>query len=134
MDAIESRRRGRPAKPTQHPVGARLRERRERVGLTVRGLAGRVGLSPSSASYLSQLESGTKTPHPHLARRLAAALGDDPRIYLAWSATGKRSSPLQTARAVRALADLPGRPIVVLTLDTDCPVRFGALYPQHDQP
>ena len=78
--------------------------------MTVRGLAGRVGLSPSSASYLSQLESGTKTPHPHLARRLAAALGDDPRIYLAWSATGKRSSPLQTARAVRALADLLHHP------------------------
>ena len=32
MDTLESRRRGRPAKPTQHPVGARLRERRERVG------------------------------------------------------------------------------------------------------
>jgi transcriptional regulator with XRE-family HTH domain len=91
-------------------VGARLRLRREQLGLTVRETALRVGLRPSSASYLSQLESGAKTPHPDLARRLAEALGDDPRIYLAWSATGRRSDPLATARAVRTLAELLRHP------------------------
>ncbi len=105
-----ARRRGRPAKPTEHPVGARLRLRRERLGLTVRETALRAGLKLSSASYLSQLESGAKTPHPGLARRLAEVLEDDPRIYLAWAATGRRSDPLETARAVRTLAELLRHP------------------------
>jgi len=106
MDPTEARRRGRPPKPTEHPVGARMRQRRSALGLTVRDLATRVGLRESSASYLSQLESGAKTPHPRLARRLAEALRDEPRIYLAWAATGKRSDPIETARAVRTLAEM----------------------------
>lgn len=110
MSDTGARRRGRPAKPTDHPVGARLRARRERMGLTVREAAVRAGLKRSSASYLSQLESGAKTPHPALARRLAELLDDDPRIYLAWSATGKRSAALETARAVHTLAELLGHP------------------------
>ena len=110
MRQPEPPRRGRPPKPTWHPVGGHLRERREALGLTVRQIALRVGLRESSASYLSQLESGAKTPHPALALRLAQALGDDPRIYLAWAATGKRSDPVETARAVRVLAETLGHP------------------------
>ena len=102
--------RGRPPKPTEHPVGGHMRQRREALGLTVREVASRVGLRASSASYLSQIESGAKTPHPALALRLADALGDDPRIYLAWAATGKRSDPVETARAVRILAETLGHP------------------------
>jgi transcriptional regulator with XRE-family HTH domain len=85
-----------------------MRERRETLGLTVRALALRVDLSATSASYLSQLESGLKTPHSALARRLAAALEDDERIYLAWAATSRRSDPIETARAVRTLAETLG--------------------------
>jgi transcriptional regulator with XRE-family HTH domain len=85
-----------------------MRERRGALGLTVRQVAVRVGLKESSASYLSQIESGAKTPHAALARRLAAALDDDPRIYLAWAATGKRSDPVETARAVQVLAETLG--------------------------
>ena len=85
-----------------------MRERRGALGLTVRQVAIRVGLKESSASYLSQIESGAKTPHPALARRLAEALGDDPRIYLAWAATGRRSDPVETARAVQILAEALG--------------------------
>jgi transcriptional regulator with XRE-family HTH domain len=85
-----------------------MRERRVALGLTVRQVAVRVGLKESSASYLSQIESGAKTPHPALARRLAEALDDDPRIYLAWAATGKRSDPVETARAVQVLAERLG--------------------------
>lgn len=110
MSETRARRRGRPARPTDHPVGAHLRLRREQLGLTVRETALRAGLKRSSASYLSQLESGAKTPHPELARRLAEALDDDPRIYLAWSATGRRSDPMATARAVRTLAELLRHP------------------------
>ncbi len=110
MSETEKRRRGRPAKPTDHPVGSRLRQRREQRGLTVRETALLVGLRRTSASYLSQLESGAKTPHAALARRLAEVLEDDPRIYLAWAATGRRSEPLATARAVRTLAELLRHP------------------------
>ncbi len=108
MNPLEPPRRGRPPKPTGHPVGAHMRQRREALGLTVREVALKVGLRQSSASYLSQIESGAKTPHPALASRLADALRDDPRIYLAWSATGKRSDPFQTARAVQVLAETLG--------------------------
>ena len=103
-------RRGRPPKPTEHPVGSHMRQRRAALGLTVREVALRVGLRESSASYLSQIESGAKTPHPALALRLAEALLDDPRIYLAWAATGKRSDPVETAHAVRLLAETLGHP------------------------
>lgn len=87
-----------------------MRQRRGALGLTVRDLALRVGLRASSASYLSQIESGAKTPHPALALLLAEALLDDPRIYLAWAATGRRSDPVETARAVRLLAETLGHP------------------------
>ena len=87
-----------------------MRQRREALRLTVREVAVKVGLRASSASYLSQIESGAKTPHAALALRLADALGDDPRIYLAWAATGKRSDPVETARAVRLLAETLGHP------------------------
>lgn len=110
MDPLEPRRRGRPPKPTEHPVGGHMRQRRKVLGLTVRDVAIRVGLKESSASYLSQIESGAKTPHAALALRLAGALLDDPRIYLAWAATGRRSSPVETARAVQVLAETLGHP------------------------
>lgn len=115
MSQIGARRRGRPAKPTQHPLGARLRARRERLGLTVREVAVRAGLRASSASYLSQLESGAKTPHRELAGRLAAVLEDDPRIYLAWSALGRRAGAIETARAVQELAALLRHPDFALS-------------------
>jgi transcriptional regulator with XRE-family HTH domain len=110
MSPSDPPRRGRPPKPTEHPVGGHMRQRREALGLTVREVAVRVGLRPSSASYLSQIESGAKTPHPALALRLADALNDDPRIYLAWAATGRRSDPVETARAVQLLAETLGHP------------------------
>ena len=110
MNTVGPLRRGRPPKPTEHPVGGRMRQRRAALGLTVREVALRVGLRESSASYLSQIESGAKTPHPALALRLAETLRDDPRIYLAWAATGKRSDPIETARAVQTLAETLGHP------------------------
>jgi len=110
MNTPDAPRRGRPPKPTEHPVGGRMRQRRETLGLTVRDLALKVGLRESSASYLSQLESGAKTPHRALASSLAEALRDDPRIYLAWAATSGRSDPVESARAVQLLAETLGHP------------------------
>ncbi len=108
--AFEYSKPGRQAKPTTHPLGARLRQSRERLGLTVRDLATRVGLNRSSASYISQLETGAKTPHRGLAERLAQALDDDPAIYIAWAALGRRSQPVEIAAAVRTLAEAIGYP------------------------
>ena len=108
MSTIDPPWRGRPPKPTDHPVGARMRELRRALGLTVRDVAVQAGLGESSASYISQLESGAKTPRPQLALRLAAVLRDEPRIYLAWAATGRRSDPVETARAVHLLGRLLG--------------------------
>jgi transcriptional regulator with XRE-family HTH domain len=105
-----------------------MRQCREALGLTVRDLALRVGLRESSASYLSQIESGAKTPHPALALHLAEALLDDPRIYLAWAATGKRSDPIETARAVQLLAEALGHPKYAGLVAEG---RSGARSPQH---
>jgi len=110
MKTFGAPKRGRPAKPTEHPVGSYLRRLREKRGLTVRDLATRCGLRPTSASYISQLEAGTKGPNPGLARRLAEALHDDPRIFLAWAALSRRSDPVATARAVQVLAETIGYP------------------------
>src|SRR5512143_1226343 len=110
MSPFDEWKRGRPSKPTTHPLGSRLRRAREERAITVRELAEKVGLRPSAASFISQLEAGTKVPNAKLAARLAEALGDDPAIYLAWSALGKRSDPVATAEAVRTLSERIGYP------------------------
>ena len=110
MIPVKPPRRGRPPKETSHPVGSYLRRRRESLGLTTRDLAVRAGLNASSASYISQLESGAKAPSRNLARRLAEILGDDDRIYLAWAEMGKRSDPVAHVRARHLLALLLGEP------------------------
>ncbi len=106
MSPTAARRRGRPAKESFDPAGRHLRRMREDRRLTVRALAVRVGLKESAASYISQLESGAKFPSPGLALRLAEALGDDPRIYAAWAALGRRSDVAGTMRKLQALMDL----------------------------
>ena len=48
MTPLDPPRRGRPPKPTEHPVGDHMRQRRNVLGLTVREVALRVGLKVSS--------------------------------------------------------------------------------------
>src|SRR5712691_3325317 len=62
-------------------VGIRLREARERAGLSQRQLAFR-GCSPA---YISRIESGGRTPSLQLLRELGARLG----VTESWLATGK---------------------------------------------
>jgi hypothetical protein len=81
-----------------------------------------VGLSPASAAFISQLESGVKVPSARLADALAQALDDDSRIYQAWSRTGRRADPITTAQAVRELHQLLGDP----RLDVAAAPRLGA--------
>lgn len=63
--------------------GRRIRQRRERQGLTLAQLADKSGLS---AGYLSLLERGQKIPSPEAAADLARGLGDDEALYRSWAA------------------------------------------------
>src|SRR5271154_1787156 len=53
-------------------VGAAIKQRRERLGLTLRALASRSGVS---ASMISDVERGEKSPTLSIASALAQALG-----------------------------------------------------------
>jgi transcriptional regulator with XRE-family HTH domain len=56
---MESASAGRPATSPEDELGARLREERDRQGLSLRKLAGRLQISPSA---LSQIETGRSRP------------------------------------------------------------------------
>jgi transcriptional regulator with XRE-family HTH domain len=56
----------------------RLRERREKVGLTQEQLADKSGVPLSS---LRNYEQGNREPYWHVAFRLAAALDTDSRVF-----------------------------------------------------
>jgi predicted ATPase/transcriptional regulator with XRE-family HTH domain len=74
---------------------ARLRDLRERAGLTQQELAERAGLTPHA---ISALERGTRTrPYPHTVRSLADALGsnEDDRAALIAAATRGRARATQ---------------------------------------
>jgi tetratricopeptide (TPR) repeat protein len=64
-------------------VGRRLKEARERAGLSQRQLAYE-GCSPA---YISRVEAGTRTPSLHVLAELAARLG----VSDSWLATGKEN-------------------------------------------
>ncbi len=110
MEQESPRRRGRPAGPPGHALGQYLRERREARSWTVRELASAVGLPSTSASYISQLEAGSKVPNPTLAEKLALALGDPLGVFELWALTGRRSDPHEAAVSRRTLARLLGDP------------------------
>lgn len=65
-----NRRRGDP--PTHDP--ASVRKAREDAGLMQQELAERVGIS---ISYMSEIESGTRSPRPELLQLMANALDVD---------------------------------------------------------
>jgi tetratricopeptide (TPR) repeat protein len=71
-------------------VGLRLKEARERAGLSQRQLAF-PGCSPA---YVSRVEAGTRIPSPSVIAELALRLG----VTEAWLATGRESSPATLLR------------------------------------
>lgn len=79
-------------------VGRRLRAARERSGLTQSALA----LVGCSASYVSQVEAGNRTPSLQLLRRFADRLGVTEE-YLARGARGRREHELGLVEATAAL-------------------------------
>lgn len=77
------------AKPAPSPLGARLREARERAELGVRELAGRTGTTPTpvTASAISMLENGgQESIDGRQLVALAMALG----VTAEWLVTGKQ--------------------------------------------
>ena len=64
-------------------VGLRLKEARERAGLSQRRLA----FDGCSPAYISRVEAGTRTPSPAVLADLAARLG----VSDSWLATGKEN-------------------------------------------
>ncbi|MEI8081319.1 MAG: helix-turn-helix transcriptional regulator [Actinomycetes bacterium] len=104
--------------------GDYVRNRREALRshdktMSVRGVAGRIGVEPS---FLSKIERGDVSP-PSEAKivALATVLGEDPDVLLALA--GKVSSDLQAvivrrpalfAELIRQLQDLPDHAVLTL--------------------
>ncbi len=79
------RRRGRTPKPTDHPIGRLIRERRTALGLSLAALAEQVGIGPTSVSLLASMEHGTLPPRRDIAEKLADVLGIDRELLIEWS-------------------------------------------------
>jgi transcriptional regulator with XRE-family HTH domain len=79
------RRRGRTPKPTDHPIGRQIRERRLALGLSLAQLAEKVGIGPTSVSLIAAMEHGTLPPRRDVAEQLADVLGLDKQMLVEWS-------------------------------------------------
>jgi transcriptional regulator with XRE-family HTH domain len=79
------RRRGRSPKPTDHPIGRLIRERRLTHGLSLAQLAEKVGIGPTSISLIAAMEHGTLPPRRDVAEKLADVLGIDRDLLIEWS-------------------------------------------------
>jgi len=75
-------------------LGTRIRTERQQAGLTVRGLAGRVGVSPS---LISQIERGRATPSVATLWSVADALG----VSIAELFNGAEPEPLEREPTAR---------------------------------
>lgn len=80
------------------PIPERIRNRRNRLGMTGAELAKRIGVSPS---YVSLIESGAKIPSPSVAERIARALQDAPDLYQAWVLSARQGGWRKALRSSR---------------------------------
>lgn len=83
------------------PVGHRIRQRRQAMGLTQSALAQRLGIS---ASYLNLIEHDRRSARGGLVRRLADALSIDP-VALSGAAESRVEGALAEASGDPVLAD-----------------------------
>ena len=124
--------RGGPEGQGRDPVSNKLREllymRRREKGWTVRDLAAAAGIS---ASYVSLIENGHKTPDPRTLARIGKALDIDPRLLEA--AVTLQSRPADPNVAMDAAETLMSR-LAMQELDLDMAVGAapGAMYRMHD--
>jgi transcriptional regulator with XRE-family HTH domain len=80
------------------PIPERIRNRRNRLGMTGAELAKRIGVSPS---YVSLIESGAKIPSASVAEKIARALRDSPDLYRAWVLSSRQGGWRQALRSSR---------------------------------
>lgn len=78
----ESAKGAKTPEPRLPSLNARMRTRRNQLGLTGTELAQRAGIS---TSYVSLIETGAKIPDEDVAARLAVALEDDEELYRTWT-------------------------------------------------
>jgi len=74
----------------------RIKRLRLMRGIAVHQLAEMIGIS---GSYIYLIESGDKIPDEDIARKLARALEDDERLYLAWVRASKPRKPQEALSA-----------------------------------
>lgn len=91
------------ANPDYVRFGSFLRARREAAGLSLRGVASKLGIQPA---YLSQVELGNVGVSENVSKQLAELLGEDPDVLYAMA--GKVSSDLLAiiAKRPKAFAEL----------------------------
>jgi transcriptional regulator with XRE-family HTH domain len=115
--------------------GGRVREIRQRLGLSLKDLADRAGLDKG---YLSQIET-EKRPNPsvHLARRIADALAVDLGALmdgLEGGATAEGAVVLPPALATYvALREEQGRPLGAGVVEDLRRIQFRGEYPSEPQ-
>jgi len=101
-------------------LGKRIRERRQELGLTVRGFAARIGVAPP---FVTDIEADRRRPGPEVLERIASVLGIpldelqalDPRItpeVKEWMDEQPRVSSL-----LRRLQDDPDRDELLRRID-----------------
>ena len=66
--------------------GRRIRERREKEGMTAISLSKALGVTPA---YIYLIETSRRFPREDKARDLAKILKEDPELYAAWSQAGR---------------------------------------------
>jgi transcriptional regulator with XRE-family HTH domain len=99
------RRRGRTPKPTSHPLGRLIRERRLAKGLSLAQLAEAVGIGPNSVSLVAAMEHGSIPPRLDVAERLAAVLEMDREPLVLWANTRMSPRPSWVALQEREEVD-----------------------------
>ncbi len=101
MSEDEGRRPFKEREADRIPLHERIRNLRQKRGLTGYELARKAGISPS---YVSLIENGLKVPEEAVAAAIAGALGDDQSLYLAWARTSRHANLVETRDALdRAL-------------------------------
>src|SRR5881296_2625035 len=85
-----------------------VRSRRKELGWSLATLANRASLR--SPAYVFHIENGHKTPSPHVAARIAGALGLDEHVLRAWAVARSRSGLSPALQAAATLSRFLGLP------------------------
>lgn len=99
-------------RPLARPIGERIVELREELGLTQERLAWEAGLK--SKSYLSRIEGGDRLPSLEILDKLARRLGVETRDLLIFPSRSQTAEAMEAVRrggdefAKKVLALAPG--------------------------